>query len=140
MNYQQIIQEITDRIEGAADCYIDVDGEGCMESAILTGLAIAEAQEAVEENAVYRWRPIEAYKKPEPGKKGFGERLLIVVDTGPGSVEDYRHAIWDGLDWCFEGGKRALELGYRVTQYMPLPPLPSEVGRYNRKTEAGNGA
>ena len=127
MNYEQIIQEITDRIEGAADCYIDVDGEGCMESAILTGLAIEEAQEAVEENAVYRWRPIEAYRKPPVGGPNYGERLLAVVDCGHGSLESVKQVWWDGLDWYIEDLGRALRFGYRVTQYMPLPPLPSEL-------------
>lgn len=72
------------------------------------------------------WQPIETAPKPDIGADGFGERLLLVVDCGDGTIPSVRRGYWEGTDWyldCCIGLDTAC--GYRVTHWRPLPAPPA---------------
>ena len=72
------------------------------------------------------WQPIETAPKPDTRANGFGERLLLVVDCGDGTIPSVRRGYWEGTDWyldCCDGS--ATDYGYRVTHWRPLPAPPA---------------
>ena len=72
------------------------------------------------------WQPIETAPMPGIGANGFGERLLLVVNCGDGTIPSVRIGYWEGTDWyldCCAG--LATDYGYRVTHWRPFPAPPA---------------
>jgi hypothetical protein len=73
------------------------------------------------------WQTIETAPMPKIGHTGYGERILLAVDCGPGTLPSVRIGWWSGHEWTSDTGFVSLpSLGYRVTHWMPLPPAPQE--------------
>ena len=84
---------------------------------------LAAALEAAREDG---WQPIETAPMPGIGANGFGERLLLVVNCGDGTIPSVRIGYWEGTDWyldCCAG--LATDYGYRVTHWRPFPAPPA---------------
>ena len=86
------------------------------------GLASA-AYAAIESKLrelVLVWLPIESAEKPAIGANGFGERVLLLVDCGDGTLKSTKIGWWCNK-WMMDTGGSVKENGYRAIGWMPLP-------------------
>lgn len=70
------------------------------------------------------WLPIESAAKPAIGANGFGERILLRVDCGDGTLKSAQIGWWCNK-WMMDTGGSVKENGYRAIGWMPLPKEPS---------------
>jgi len=78
------------------------------------------------------WLPIESAEKPAIGANGFGERVLLLVDCGDGTLKSTKIGWWCDK-WMMDTGGSVKENGYRAIGWMPLPSrMP-----YSNPDEAG---
>ena len=66
------------------------------------------------------WLPIESAEKPAIGSNGFGERVLLLVDCGDGTLKSTKIGWWCNK-WMMDTGGSVKEHGYRAIGWMPLP-------------------
>ena len=66
------------------------------------------------------WLPIENAEKPAIGANGFGERVLLLVDCGDGTLKSTKIGWWCDK-WMMDTGGSVKENGYRAIGWMPLP-------------------
>ena len=66
------------------------------------------------------WLPIESAEKPAIGANGFGERVLLRVDCGDGTLKSAQIGWWCDK-WMMDTGGSVKENGYRAIGWMPLP-------------------
>ena len=66
------------------------------------------------------WLPIESAEKPAIGSNGFGERVLLLVDCGDGTLKSTKIGWWCNK-WMMDTGGSVKENGYRAIGWMPLP-------------------
>lgn len=69
------------------------------------------------------WLPIESAEKPAIGANGFGERVLLLVDCGDGTLKSTKIGWWCDK-WMMDTGGSVKENGYRAIGWMPLPKEP----------------
>ena len=71
------------------------------------------------------WLPIESAEKPAIGANGFGERVLLRVDCGDGTLKSTKIGWWCDK-WMMDTGGSVKENGYREIGWMPLPKEPTK--------------
>ena len=71
------------------------------------------------------WLPIESAEKPAIGANGFGERVLLRVDCGDGTLKSTKIGWWCDK-WMMDTGGSVKENGYRAIGWMPLPKEPTK--------------
>lgn len=79
----------------------------------------AEIEQTLRE-LVPVWLPIESAEKPAIGANGFGERVLLRVDCGDGTLKSPKIGWWCNK-WMMDPGGSVKENGYRAIGWMPLP-------------------
>lgn len=85
--------------------------------------AVSQCREAIESKLrelVPVWLPIESAEKPAIGANGFGERILLRVDCGDGTLKSTKIGWWCDK-WMMDTGGSVKENGYRAIGWMPLP-------------------
>lgn len=95
----------------------------CYEIEVEANLAHADLESKLRE-MVPVWLPIESAEKPAIGANGFGERVLLLVDCGDGTLKSTKIGWWCDK-WMMDTGGSVKENGYRATHWMPLPKEPS---------------
>lgn len=89
-------------------------------------LALHIAEQAIESKLrelVPVWLPIESAEKPAIGANGFGERILLRVDCGDGTLKSAQIGWWCNK-WMMDTGGSVKENGYRAIGWMQLPKEP----------------
>lgn len=71
------------------------------------------------------WLPIESAEKPAIGANGFGERILLRVDCGDGTLKSAQIGWWCNK-WMMDTGGSVKENGYRAIGWMQLPKEPTK--------------
>ena len=84
-----------------------------------------EAIESKIRELVPVWLPIESAEKPAIGANGFGERVLLRVDCGDGTLKSTKIGWWCDK-WMMDTGGSVKENGYRAIGWMPLPKEPTK--------------
>ena len=89
---------------------------------------ISQMERAIESKLrelVPVWLPIESAEKPAIGSNGFGERVLLLVDCGDGTLKSTKIGWWCDK-WMMDTGGSVKENGYRAIGWMPQPKEPTK--------------
>lgn len=113
-----LVSQAMDRAMRAGELVLDESGK--FDIAFKEGQLKRAAIESKLLELVPVWLPIESAEKPAIGANGFGERVLLRVDCGDGTLKSTKIGWWCDK-WMMDTGGSVKENGYRAIGWMPLP-------------------